>query len=369
LKLSAPWFNPVFLIFFAPIIHGRGANMTVKTAVLVLNVGTPDTAAPGDVRRYLREFLSDPRVIDIPALGRWLLLNVFILPFRPRKSAEAYSKVWTAKGSPLLEHTQAFTEKLRSQLPRDYRVEFAMRYGSPSIESKIEAILADSPLELVILPLYPQYSSAATGSTLEKVFELIGKKWNVPSVRVIGPFFQEPGFLDAIVATGAPLIKSFEPDHILFSYHGLPERHILKSQTQPGACLKPNNDCCAVLSGQNQYCYRAQCFETTRLLAKRLNLDSNHFTTCFQSRLGRTPWIKPYTDLLLQELGKQGKKRILVFSPSFVADCLETLEEISIRGEASFIEAGGQKLLLVPSLNSTDAWVKAAKEIVQKFSP
>ncbi len=342
--------------------------MAVKTSVLVLNVGTPDSPSPNKVRTYLKEFLSDPRVIDIPALGRWLLLNLFILPFRPKKSAHAYAKVWTAAGSPLLEYTRAFTEKLRDQLPTTHRVEFAMRYGSPSIPSTLQKLLADAPDELILLPMYPQYSSAATGSALEKVFSLVGKAWNVPAVQVIGPFFKNPGFLDAIVATGKPLIQSMAPDHILFSYHGLPERQIQKSQNVEGHCLKPNDTCCAVLSDQNSYCYRAQCFETTRQLVNRLGLEPGSYTTCFQSRLGRTPWIKPYTDIQIQALAKQGKKRILVFSPSFVADCLETLEEISIRGLASFVEAGGEQLVLVPSLNSSDAWVKTAAQLVLNSS-
>jgi ferrochelatase len=243
-----------------------------------------------------------------------------------------------------------------------------MRYGSPSIPTTLKALLADSPDELILLPMYPQYSSAATGSALEKVFSLVGKSWNVPAVQVIGPFFNNPGFLEAIVATGKPLIKSLAPDHILFSYHGLPERQIQKSQNTEGHCLKPNDTCCAVLSDQNSFCYRAQCYETSRQLVKRLGLEPGSYTTCFQSRLGRTPWIKPYTDIQIQELGRQGKKRVLVFSPSFVADCLETLEEISIRGLAAFIEAGGEQLVLVPSLNNSDVWVKTAADMVQNSS-
>lgn len=343
--------------------------MSENTAVLVVNLGTPDAPAAGPVRRYLREFLNDPRVIDIPALGRWLLLNLFILPFRPRKSAEAYRKIWTDRGSPLLEHTRAFTEKLRTSLPAHFRVDFAMRYGSPSIAAKLDPLLSRSPKELIILPLYPQYSSASTGSTLEKVFGILAGKWNVPAVRVIGPFHQDPGFLDAFTANGRPLLESLAPDHILFSYHGLPERHIRKSEGVPGHCLKPEDACCAALTSENSFCYRAQCFETTRQLARRLGLDPARYTTCFQSRLGRTPWIKPYTDILIQDLGRQGKKKILVFSPSFVADCLETLEEMSLRGLASFREAGGDELVLVPSLNSSDAWVEAARKIILKSSP
>lgn len=338
----------------------------MKTGVLVVNLGTPDAPSPGKVRRYLREFLSDPRVLDISAPGRWMLLNLIILPFRPRKSAEAYEKIWTAAGSPLLEHTRAFAEKLKASLPEDHGVEFAMRYGSPSIESKLDALLARSPERLVILPMYPQYSSASTGSTLEKVFSILGKKWNVPPVRVVGPFYADPGFLDACASLGRPFLESLAPDHILFSYHGLPERHIRRGESYQGHCLKPDDSCCAAVSWKNNYCYRAQCFETSRQLARRLGLAPSQYTVCFQSRLGRTPWIKPYTDLAITELGQTGKKKLLVFEPSFTADCLETLEEISIRAQEAFLLAGGHKLVLVPSVNSTDAWIRAARDLVTK---
>lgn len=342
--------------------------MADKTAVLVVNLGTPEGPTSGQVRTYLREFLSDPRVIDIPALGRWLLLNLFILPFRPKKSAAAYVKIWTAEGSPLLIHTRRFTEKLRAVLPKGFHVEFAMQYGNPSIPEMLAELAKGAPDELVIFPLYPQYASSSTGTTLEKVMGLVGKQWNVPAVCVIGPFYNDAGFLDAVAANGKPLLESLAPDHILFSYHGLPERQIQKSECVEGYCLKADDACCAQMSEKNRFCYRAQCFETTRQLAKRLGLDAAQYTTCFQSRLGRTPWIKPYTDVLIEELGRQGKKKVLVFSPSFVADCLETLEEISIRGQEAFREAGGEQLVLVPSLNSGDAWVGAASRILNGVS-
>jgi ferrochelatase len=338
----------------------------LKTAILIVNLGTPDAPTPGKVRRYLREFLNDTRVLDIPALGRWMLLNLIILPFRPRKSAEAYAKIWTAEGSPLLIHTRAFTEKLRASLPAGCSAEFAMRYGSPSIEAGLDALLSRSPDELVILPMYPQYSSASTGSSLERIFSVLGKKWNVPAVRVIAPFYNDPGFLDAIAGIGKPHLDAFAPDHVLFSYHGLPERQIRKSEGQAGHCFQADDACCASISDKNNYCYRAQCFESSRQLARRLGLAPGSHTTCFQSRLGRTPWIRPYTDKVIEELGKQGKKKVLVFEPSFTADCLETLEEISMRGQATFALAGGAELRLVPSLNSSDAWVRAARDLILK---
>lgn len=336
----------------------------MKTGVLVINLGSPESPAPGKVRRYLREFLSDPRVIDINPVGRWALLNLIILPFRPRKSGEAYEKIWTPAGSPLVEHTRAFTAKLKARLPSDWDVDFAMRYGSPSIASKLDDLLSRSPERLVLFPMYPQYASSSTGSTLEKAMSLLAGKWNVPAVRVVAPFFNHPGYLDACAANGRPLMDSFKPDHILFSYHGLPERQIRKSESLDGHCLKADDSCCASLTWKNNYCYRAQCFETTRQLARRLGLAPSQYTTCFQSRLGRTPWIKPYTDQVVADLGRKGKKRLLVFEPSFTADCLETLEEISIRAQATFLESGGEKLMLVPSVNSSDAWVEAARDLV-----
>lgn len=337
----------------------------MKTGVLVINLGTPDAPSASKVRTYLREFLSDPRVVDINPVGRFMLLNFIILPFRSSKSAEAYEKIWTAEGSPLLFHTRAFSERLQAALPGNaFKVEYAMRYGRPSIPERLEALLSQAVDRLVILPMYPQYASASTGSSLQCVFEALAKRWNVPPVKVVGPFFRESGFIDAIAALGRPHMESLKPDHILFSYHGLPERQIRRSETLEGHCLKADDACCAALSFKNQYCYRAQCFETTRLLAARLGLQPGSHTTAFQSRLGRTPWIKPYADLVIQDLARQGKKRLLVFEPSFTADCLETLEEVGLRASASFLAAGGEKLVLVPSLNSDPAWVAAARDMV-----
>ena len=336
----------------------------MKTGVLIINLGTPDAPTTSKVRKYLDEFLNDPRVIDIHPLGRWLLLNLIILPFRPKKSAEAYRKIWTSEGSPLLTHTKNFTNKLRKALPANFVVDFAMRYGNPSIPDKLNALLAQNVDEIILFPQYPHYSAASTGSSLEKVFDHLGKKWNIPPIRTVGPFFNHPLFIDSIIANGKSLLQSFAPGHILFSYHGLPERHIHRSETIPENCFQKDDACCAVISEKNQYCYRAQAFETTRLLAAKLNLQPSQYSTCFQSRLGRTPWIKPYTDLLIEDLGQKGKKKILVFSPSFTADCLETLEEMSLRGKELFQKNGGDDLLLVPSLNDSENWISAAREMI-----
>jgi ferrochelatase len=344
----------------------------VKTGILLLNLGSPEAPTAAAVRPYLREFLSDPRVIDIPAPLRWMLLNVFILPFRPRKSAEAYAKVWTTEGSPLLVHSRAFAAKVSALLGDEYRVALGMRYGNPSVASALDELLREPLRELVIFPLYPQYASSSTGTAVEEALRALAPRWNIPPVRVASAFFDHPAWLAAMAGNAAPRLAAFRPDHVLFSYHGLPERHIRKSENTdqangahvPGHCLAAGDACCASMNARNAFCYRAQCFSTTRALVTRLGLDPARTSTAFQSRLGRTPWIKPYTDEALVALAKSGVKRLAVFSPSFVADCLETLEEMEIRGAESFRAAGGESLELIPALNSSDAWVRAAVEIL-----
>jgi len=338
----------------------------MKTGVLLLNLGSPEAPTAAAVRPYLREFLSDPRVIDIPAPLRWILLNLFILPTRPAKSAEAYSQVWMPEGSPLLVHSRAFTEKMARELGDEYVVGLGMRYGNPSIPSVLDALLREPLKELVVVPLYPQYASSSTGTALEVVLRELSTRWNIPPVRVTEPFFNDHGYIEAMAENAAPHLEAFKPDHVLFSYHGLPERHIRKSEGAPGHCLAADDSCCASLTARNAFCYRAQSFATTRALVARLNLGAAHTSTAFQSRLGRTPWIKPYTDEVLVTLARAGVKRLAVFSPSFVADCLETLEEMSIRGAETFVEAGGEALHLIPALNAHDAWVGAAAGIIRR---
>ncbi|HLU69813.1 MAG TPA: ferrochelatase, partial [Fibrobacteria bacterium] len=313
----------------------------MKTGVLLINLGSPDAPTAAAVRPYLREFLSDARVIDIPAPLRWLLLNLFILPTRPAQSAAAYAKVWMPEGSPLLVHSRAFTAKLARTLGDDFVVDVAMRYGTPSITSVLENLLREPLKELVVVPLYPQYASSSTGTAVEVVLRDLAKRWNIPPLRILPAFHDDPGYLQAMTENAAPRLAAFRPDHVLFSYHGLPERQIRKSECVPGSCLTADDSCCATLGARNAFCYRAQCYATTRALTARLGLDPAQVSTSFQSRLGRTPWIKPYTDEVLVHLARAGVKRLAVFSPSFVADCLETLEEMSIRGLETFVEAGG----------------------------
>jgi ferrochelatase len=336
----------------------------MQTGVLLVNLGTPEAPTVPAVRRYLREFLSDPRVLDMPAPLRWLLLEGVILPFRPGKSAAAYAQIWTAEGSPLQLHTRRLAEKLASHLGDAFRVDYAMRYGKPSIPGRLTALLSRPLRELVVLPLYPQYASASTGSSLEAVMRALATLQNIPALRVAEAFYSHPAFIEAMAKTGAPVLEALKPDHVLFSYHGLPERQIRKSECKPGHCLAPDDACCAAVGPDNAFCYRAQCFATSRLLSARLGLDPRNCTTAFQSRLGRTPWIRPFTDEVLLALAQKGVRRLAVFEPSFVADCLETLEEMGIRGAEAFRAAGGERLELVPAPNSSDAWVRALSEII-----
>jgi ferrochelatase len=335
--------------------------------VLLVNLGTPDAPQAPEVRRYLREFLSDPRVLDISPVGRWLLLNLIILPTRPARSAEAYRKVWGPDGSPLLVHSKALTGRVRAAAP-EFVVELAMRYGNPSIAAGLAALRARGCERLVVFPLYPQYAASSTGSTVEAVYRTAAAEWNTPYITVVPPFYDDPGFIDAFAQVGAPVLAELAPDHVLYSFHGLPERHMHKSDVSGSHCLR-RDDCCAAIVAANRHCYRAQCYATARALTARLGLDPAATSVSFQSRLGRAVWIRPYTDIVLPELARRGVKRVAVFCPAFVADCLETLEEIGMRAEADFRAAGGEALRLVPSLNAHPAWVDAAVRLIRESAP
>lgn len=341
--------------------------MSARPGVLLLNLGTPDAPTPPEVRRYLREFLSDPRVIDINPVGRWLLLELVILPTRPRKSAEAYAKIWGEQGSPLLHNGQALREAVSERLP-EIPVVLGMRYGNPSIAAGLDELHALGCDHVVVLPLFPQYASSSTGSAAEKVYREAGKRWNTPFVTVVPPFYDDLRFVEAFAQVGQPVLDALRPDHVLMSFHGLPERHMRKSDPTGQHCLQAEG-CCEKIVDANRNCYRAQCFATARALAGRLGLPPPQWSVSFQSRLGRDPWIKPYTDERLVELAAQGVRRMAVFCPAFVADCLETLEEIGMRAQADFQAAGGERLELVPSLNAHPAWVDAVVGLLHDALP
>ena len=334
----------------------------MKTGVLLVNLGTPDAPTKPAVKKYLIEFLTDPRVIDIPWFQRQLLVRGLIIPKRVASSQKAYQTIWTKEGSPLLIHSLKTVELLQASLGENYQVEIAMRYQSPSIATALKKFQQNGVTELVILPLFPQYASATTGSIFEKIFQELSPRLTIPKLIFIDQFHDHPLFIKAFQAVSSHLNFS-DYDHILFSFHGLPERQLKKCG--PGNCCKP--DCCK--KSENSSCYAAQCHQTAYAIAKACNLKSDQYSLCFQSRLGKEPWISPFTSDRIQELAKKGAKKVLVFCPAFVADCLETLYEISIEYKELFIHEGGESLDLVPGLNTHPMWIEALKEIILSQAP
>ncbi|MDZ4664111.1 MAG: ferrochelatase [Bacteroidota bacterium] len=332
-----------------------------KDAILLINLGTPDDPTPSKVGKYLTQFLNDKRVIDINPIGRFILVNCIIVPFRSFRSSKLYKAIWTKEGSPLLLNSIDLKNKLQQIVSADTHVELAMRYQTPSIKNALENLRKLRPEKIHIIPLYPQYASSSTGSTLEEVLDRI-KNWEViPNLNIISKFYDHPKFIEALVNEA----KNYDVqayDHIVFSYHGLPERQILKGSAHYGNNTCQMGDCCNKITANNRYCYRANSIETTRQLVKALNIPEGKYTSAFQSRLD-DKWLKPYSDKVITELAKKGAKNILVFSPAFVADCLETIYEIGTEYQEIFHEHGGEKVTLVKSLNSSDVWVKAVKEI------
>lgn len=337
-----------------------------KPGVLLMNTGSPDAPETQPTRKYLRQFLSDPRVIDISPAGRWFLLNFIILPFRPKQSAHAYQQIWTENGSPLIVNSEAFRDGLRERLPHTL-VEIGMAYGEPSIPRGIDQLIAQGVDRIVAVPMFPQYASATFGSVLEAVYKYLAEKQNVVPLTVVPPFYDDPRFLDAWAEVAEPHLDAFKPDHVLVSYHGLPVRQIYKADPTGEHCLK-KPDCCARYLDGNPNCYRAHCIETTRGVAERLGLAPKNYTVVFQSKLGRDPWLEPALDASIPGKANAGVKRLAILSPAFVADCLETLEEIGMRGRDDFLEAGGEEFLLVPSLNAHPAWLDAAAGIIAPYA-
>lgn len=336
--------------------------MKKRTGVLILNLGTPDAPTPGAVGRYLREFLGDGRVIDIPYIPRKILVNGIIAPTRKFKSSAEYKKVWTEKGSPLLLYTEELLEKLKARFEgEDVTVEMAMRYQSPSMDDVLAKMQKANYDKLVIVPLYPQYASATTGSTIEKAMDIISKWYVIPEVSMVSQFYDDPRYIDTIVEVAKPFdLKSY--DHILFSYHGLPERQVDKVY-EDRKCS--NHSCETEINEENKFCYKATCYATTRLLAEKLGLSEDEYTVCFQSRLDKK-WLRPFSDDVIKELAEKGAKKLLFFSPAFVADCLETTVEIGEGYLEEFQEMGGESLELVPSLNSHPMWVDCVEGLVRE---
>lgn len=332
----------------------------VKRGVLLVNLGTPLSHRPVDVFRYLNEFLTDPRVIDTPWLQRQLLVRGIIVPTRYRQSAEQYRRLWLEEGSPLLVHGRAVEQKLQLALGTTYQVVLAMRYQTPSILEGLEKLKQEQVEEIMILPLFPQYASATTGSVHQKVMQSLQNWQVIPKLVFMNHYFDHPLLIEAFCARAQQYILS-SYDHILFSFHGLPEKQIRKADTT-GQCL--TQQCCQALCQRNRFCYKAQCYATARAIAARLNLDEKEYTICFQSRLGKDPWIQPYLGDVLQACVQQGQKRLLVFCPSFVSDCLETTCEITHEYGEKFKALGGKEVQLVEGLNSHPAWIEALRQMV-----
>jgi len=326
----------------------------MKHGLLLLQLGTPESPSIQHVRRYLRLFLSDKRVIDLPTLVRHILVNLIIIPFRSKRSTKAYQSIWTDRGSPLRVLSENLKNKLQTHVGKKYTVVLGMRYGEPNLQQALIDLAGCD--RITVLPLYPQYASSTNGSSLEEVLHYFSKQTVMPSLHVIRDFYDHPAFIHAQAQHIKPYLDTH--DYCLFSYHGLPVRHLEKAGCK-SVCLQD----CPKPKDSNTACYRAQCQETTRQLAETLELSNNKYNTAFQSRLGKTPWIKPYTDEILEELANTGIKRLLVTCPSFVTDCLETLEEIGIRAKAQWLALGGEELTLVPCLNDEEHWVKALTEI------
>lgn len=336
-----------------------------RIGVLLVNLGTPEAPETGPVRRYLRQFLSDPRVLTLPAPLRWLLLNLVILPTRPAKSAAAYRKIWLPEGSPLLVHSRALAEGVADRLGPSHRVELAMRYGEPSIAEGLARLEAAHVKRIVVLPLFPQYASSVTASVAAEVTRQLDRAGDFPPLEILGAFYDRPGFVESWAAIARPGLEAFGADHVLWSFHGLPEDQIRASDPQAGHCLA-SPDCCAAPGPSVRRCYRAQCFRTAESLRAALDVAPDRSSVAFQSRLGPRPWIQPFTDQVVEDLAARGVKRLAVFCPSFVSDCLETLEEIGIRLRAQWTSLGGEALWLSPCPNGDPRFAEAVAAWIRR---
>lgn len=326
-----------------------------KKGVLLVNLGSPDSTEVKDVRRYLDEFLMDERVIDMAYWKRFLLVKGIILNTRPKKSAAAYRKIWWEEGSPLIVISERFIEKLRNIVKMP--VSLGMRYGSMSIEKAVKELESQGVDEILLVPLYPHYAMSSFETVVEKTKEVIGSGPKEIRLDVMPPFYNKAGYIKVMAEVLKTNLESIDADHILFSYHGIPERHIYKSDVTGSHC-KIDGSCCEVKSEAHQTCYRHQCFETTKGIVNELGLKAGTYSDSFQSRLLKDPWLRPYTDHTLIELAEKGVKKLAVITPAFVADCLETLEEISMEGKNEFLQAGGDEFLHVPCMNDDDSWVR-----------
>lgn len=339
------------------------SQKSTKKGVLLINLGTPDSPSVSDVRKYLREFLMDEYVIDLPYLTRWFLVNVIIATFRAPKSAKIYQELWDEKGSPLLYLGLEVQELLQAKMGDEYIVEFGMRYQNPPIKSALLRLKEQGVTDLKVIPMYPQWASSSTKSSIEKVKSDLEKIDYKPNLSFVETFVSNKIFIEAFALLGNKYWETNSFDHVVFSFHGIPERHILKDSDGDYCKL---GECCKKYNSKNRLCYRAQCYETARLIAADMKLTEEQYSVAFQSRLetrARDPWLKPYTDLVVADLPKKGKKNVLAFSTSFVADCLETTIEVGEEFKEIFEENGGEKWQLVESLNTSPKWIECLEDL------
>ena len=337
----------------------------MKTGVLLIQLGTPDSPKVSDVRRYLSEFLNDPRVIDIPWLPRKLLVNGIIVPFRAPKSAKVYKELWEFGNgvSPLMTHTEQVVRLVQERFDSSQvKIEMAMRYQNPSLDLVLERMRKANYDQIIIIPLFPQYASASSGSAIEKAMNIIRKWWVIPEIMIVNQFWDHQGYIDSIVDRAKAFDLS-EYDHVLFSYHGLPERQVDK--VYEGTDLCADQPCELEVNDKNKFCYKATSYATTRLIAEKLGIKEENYTVCFQSRLDKK-WLTPFSDKVVEEWGKKGAKKLLVFSPAFVADCLETIIEIGEEYQEIFEEHGGEKVQLVPSSNDHNRFIDCISDLIEK---
>lgn len=334
-----------------------------KKGVLLVNLGSPDSTEVPAVRRYLRQFLMDGRVLDAPFPVRFFVVHCLILPFRPKESAEAYEKVWLEDGSPLVVMSERQRKALAEKLG-DIPVELAMRYQNPSIEHAVANLKEQGVEELVVVPLFPHYAMSSYESAAVRVKEVLAAQAPGIEAVYVPPFYDDPEFVDSMIESSAEhLAQGY--DHLLFSFHGLPERHLRKSDPTGEHCLQCEN-CCEVASVAHETCYRHQCYKTVEAFVEKAGIPEGKYSVAFQSRLGRDPWIQPYTDKVVVELAKSGAKKIFVMCPAFVSDCLETIEEIGMRAKEDFVEAGGEDLTLIPCVNDHPRWLAGLEALTRR---
>lgn len=334
----------------------------MSKAVLLVNLGSPDSPSVSDVRRYLNEFLMDPRVIDTPWLARRFIVGMILIN-RPRETAHAYQSIWTSEGSPLIVASRSVQKKLQARL--DVPVELAMRYQKPSIKSAIKSLLAKGVDDVLLIPLFPHYAMSSYESTVVRVQEVARALAPRMKITVQPPYGDSPDYIATMVVAAERYLRQGY-DHLLLSFHGVPERQIKKSDPTHSHCLTVN-DCCRVPCEAHRFCYRHQCYRMAEEFAKAAGLPADKWSVSFQSRLGRDPWLKPYTDHELERFAKNGVRRLLIMSPAFVADCLETIEELGIRGKRAFLDAGGRSFTLIPCLNDHPAWIITLENMSWKF--